>query len=164
MNSPTKSCLGLATAFAFSLVASIATAEDKDVPDSYLFVQNAESVEFSDNHMTLNGLDNKLIIFSDRPKRVAAVISNQTFAKLWAEGPDSFAADPPNAVVIGEVDGAMKSVVVELMKPEFSDGTVTYEFVLLEGSTPTEFGQPYVVIDSDSTIYENMKILLNSHP
>src|SRR5207248_6967195 len=45
------------------------------------------------------------LFFSDRPQRVVGHLSSRKFVDQWAEGEDSFAQDPPNAVLSFLEDG-----------------------------------------------------------
>src|SRR6516165_11696501 len=69
-----------------------ATVED-------MFVQTARGVRTDDGTMTLLGLAPHTIYFSDRPERIVGHLTTRRFLQWWNEGEDSFAVDPPNAVL-----------------------------------------------------------------
>jgi len=69
-----------------------ATVED-------MFVQTASGIRTDDGTMTLLGLTPHTIYFSDRPERIVGHITTHRFLQWWSEGDDSFAVDPPNAVL-----------------------------------------------------------------
>jgi len=69
-----------------------ATVED-------MFVQTASGVRTDDETMTLLGLTPHTIYFSDRPERIVGHLTTHRFLQWWSEGDDSFAVDPPNAVL-----------------------------------------------------------------
>ena len=48
---------------------------------------------------TLLGLTPHTIYFSDRPQRIVGHLTTHRFLQWWSEGDDSFAVDPPNAVL-----------------------------------------------------------------
>ena len=64
-----------------------------------MFVQTASGVRTDGGTMTLLGLTPHTIYFSDRPQRIVGHITTHRFLQWWSEGDDSFAADPPNAVL-----------------------------------------------------------------
>ena len=70
-----------------------------------LFVLNAKKgyLRFAgDNHYLLRiRLKNltQIIAFTERPQRLVKTISGKTLLSLWSEGSNSFAKNPPNAVL-----------------------------------------------------------------
>ena len=64
-----------------------------------LFVQSATGISSGGDTITLHGLSNATLYFSDRPKREVGHISTKRFVDLWGEGENSFEVDPPNAVL-----------------------------------------------------------------
>jgi len=80
-----------------------ATSVAKKAP-SFLFVIQAKQgkIETKDGKtfLVLKHADvNHVIMFSDRPNRIVKYITGTDLQKLWKEGKDSFAVDPPNAVL-----------------------------------------------------------------
>ena len=127
--------------------ASQPTSEASTEP-AYLFVQTAQGVESSDGSVTLKGVSPSTIYFSDRPKRVAGLGRTADFLKMWGEGKDSFADDPPNATLsIFEGDEAVSDVVLALSNPKMSGPDLTYEVEVLEGKLPQTGGPASLFID-----------------
>jgi hypothetical protein len=61
--------------------------------------QTASGVRTDGGTMTLLGLTPHTIYFSGRPQRIVGHLTTHRFLQWWSEGDDSFAADPPNAVL-----------------------------------------------------------------
>ncbi|MEM7008266.1 MAG: hypothetical protein AAF462_03950 [Thermodesulfobacteriota bacterium] len=122
---------------------------DKDAV-SFMFVQSAQGVSFDKENgtMTMKGVAPSMTFFADRPQRAAGHVPTSHFLKIWDEGKDSFAADPPNAnlSILGDKEGAT-NIVVELMDPEFADGNITYKVKVLDGDPPAEGGLAALFID-----------------
>lgn len=134
----------------FSAMATSAFAEsaDEGIPkEKALFVQHSESTALSDGVLTLNGINKHMIVFSDRPFRAVATMPTAGLIKIWSKGKDSFADDPPNAVLTGEVDGKATSVIVELTNPQLSEGSLTFDYVLLKGQDSVTLDKSYMVLD-----------------
>jgi hypothetical protein len=67
-----------------------------------LLVQNSARVEIdtAKSTITLVGVSPSTLFFTDRPVRMAGHYhTREEFLKLWSEGPDSFAKNPPNATL-----------------------------------------------------------------
>lgn len=90
-------------------------------PAEWLFVAQSEGdTTFDPATGVLSLPASSVQAFTDRPHRDTRAISPEQFVSLWqATGPDSFRADPPNAVLTyWEVDGddqASRSVVCEIV-------------------------------------------------
>ena len=65
----------------------------------FLFVQTAKRMTFdkSASKLTLTGVSPIMVMFSDRPERIAANMRTAEFVPFWSKGKDSFLSDPPNA-------------------------------------------------------------------
>ncbi|MES0863690.1 hypothetical protein ABLN87_15175 [Ruegeria sp. SCPT10] len=124
------------------------TSEDKNAPESFLFVQHADAATFVGTTLTLEGADKSIIVFTDRPHRAASTIPVSELVKRWGEGDDSFAADPPNAALVGETEnGDPVSLIVEVTAPALSDGAMSYQYSVIKGEAQGTIKNPYVVID-----------------
>ncbi|WP_299660679.1 hypothetical protein [uncultured Ruegeria sp.] len=111
---------GAAAAVAFCSTSAVAQSSDEtQMKPKVLFVQHADEVSFSDGTLTLTGVNNNLIAFTDRPFRVASVVPTAKLIEIWNKGNDDFAEDPPNAAVVGEVDGKATSLIVEITNPQW---------------------------------------------
>jgi hypothetical protein len=119
-----------------------ATVED-------MFVQTARGIRSDAGSITLVGLTPHTIYFSDRPQRIVGHITTQRFLEWWSDGDDSFAVDPPNAVLAwGEPgDEAPEEAVVTISDPSVTDDGLTYRIKTLQGATPAEAGPCILFID-----------------
>jgi hypothetical protein len=113
-----------------------------------MFVQLARGVRGTSKALTLEGIAPSTLYFSDRPERVVGHMTNEQFIDQWGKGPNSFEADPPNAVLsfpdtMGELDDA----VVVLNSPQLDGDSLQYNMTLLEGSVPEKAGACTLFID-----------------
>jgi hypothetical protein len=115
-----------------------------------LFVQSATGLSSGADTITLHGLSDATLYFSDRPKREVGHISTQRFVDLWDEGENSFAIDPPNAVLsfLELGDDPPDDAVVVLRDPQIESGSITYRVNVLEGEIPAEAGHCSLFIDT----------------
>lgn len=128
--------------------SAIAESTNKDGADKKaLFVQHADSATLSDGTLTLDGVDKHMIVFSDRPFRAAMTIQTDALIEIWNKGSDSFAEDPPNAALVGEVDGKATSVIVELTNPKLDKESLTFNYVVSEGQDSVTLERSYIVLD-----------------
>ena len=114
-----------------------------------MFVQIARSVTTTSDTVTLRDLSPSTLYFSDRPQRVVGHMTTEQFIAVWSEGPNSFAEDPPNAVLSYVDTGAdvPGDAVVVLRDPVPGDGSLTYSIELLDGALPPESGAVTLFID-----------------
>ena len=117
---------------------------------TFLLALSAPSGSFNEGSLTLNDVP-LVIYFSERPERIVGHVSVARFLKLWEEGPDSFDADPPNAVlsVLAETEeqAGVEDTVVELYRPQASDHSITFDIRILSGHVPQSFGAASLFID-----------------
>jgi hypothetical protein len=114
-----------------------------------MFVQLARTVISDDKTLTLQDVSPSTLYFSDRPERVVGHLTTEQFVQQWAEGPNSFFEDPPNAV-LSYVDAgatAPSDAVVVLRDPVASGTSLTYSIEVLDGVVPTESGAVTLFID-----------------
>ena len=64
-----------------------------------LFAQTARELTTDGDRVTFHGLSPATLYFSDRPQRVVGHLTTQQFVDEWGKGENSFAVDPPNAVI-----------------------------------------------------------------
>src|SRR5213593_2169840 len=85
-----------------------------------LFVQSANGLTSSRGTVTFHGLAHSTLFFSDRPQRVVGHLHTRKFVDQWGEGENSFAEDPPNAVVsfLEDGDTVPEEVTVVLHDPQ----------------------------------------------
>ena len=134
----------------------------------FLFIQAAQSGSVSEVNATtstlvLSNVTDKTIMFSDRPNRIVSYEDTTNFIGNWSTGPDSFAVDPPNAVLVldDEVEQREDFAIIELFNPEYDSvaDTLRYDITAENATTttatttsssinlPSEFGQSILVID-----------------
>jgi hypothetical protein len=114
-----------------------------------MFVQTARRVTRDGATLTLHDVTPATLYFSDRPQRVVGHITTADFVDLWGEGDNSFAADPPNAVlafVEGGADVPTDAVVV-IKNPVLNGEQLSYSMDVLEGTVPAQSGPVTLFID-----------------
>ncbi len=104
-----------------------------------LFVQTAHGAEHADGRLVLRNVAPSTLFFSDRPQRIVGHLSTEEFVESWGEGEDSFAADPPNAVLSFLAKGETEpwNTVIEISDPLIAGSDLSYAAKVLEGSLPT---------------------------
>jgi hypothetical protein len=130
-------------------------AKDKDVKSVFeadeieaLFVQTAHDVSYDEGKLTLHTVAPTTLFFSDRPDRVTGHITSQEFVESWDKGDDSFASNPPNAVLSIFHPEGVSDIVVELMDPSLTSGQLTYVVEILDGEMPASGGPSALFIDT----------------
>jgi len=113
----------------------------------FLFVQNAEGVEYADGRLTLKGINPITVLFSDRPDRLAGHMKTTDFIPFWSEGEDNFKADPPNANLSVLEGNEMANSVLELREPRLAGRDLSYAVKVLEGQPPARGGPASLFID-----------------
>jgi hypothetical protein len=116
-----------------------------------MFVQEAHGLTSDGHSLTLQGLAPATLFFADRPERVVGHVSSRKFIGEWGEGENSFAADPPNAVIsfmeTGDTIPEDATVVLRHPHLEPEEERLTYEVELLQGSLPAQAGPCSLFID-----------------
>lgn len=114
-----------------------------------LFVQTAARMTGEGDRLVLHAPSPSTLYFADRPQREVGHMSTASFVALWGEGENSFATDPPNAVLSFAEPGdrAVDDVVVEIQAPKLEGDQLTYEIKLLDGTLPAETGPCALFID-----------------
>ena len=104
-----------------------------------LFVQTAHGAEHTDGRLVLRNVAPSTLFFSDRPQRIVGHLSTEEFVESWGEGEDSFAADPPNAVLLFLAKGETEpwNTVIEISDLLIAGSDLSYAAKVLEGSLPT---------------------------
>lgn len=138
---------GLGAVAAPGFAAAQSTEVSDDVVD-YLFVQAGPTVSLENGTLRLEGANPQTVYFSDRPDRIAGVVTTQEFVDQWGEGTDSFREDPPNAVlVLHEQETPIVSAIV-LHDPQYSDGTLAYTVDVIDGQHTISGGWSSLFIDT----------------
>ena len=155
------------TSGANETTTATATATDGDnnmTEVKFLFIQSAQSGSVSEvndttSNLELNDVSNKTILFSDRPNRIVGSANTTDFIGNWSLGPDNFAVDPPNAVLIvyDEIQQRQDYAIIELFNPQYDPeaNTLRYDIIAENATTtsidlPSEFGQSTLVIDDET--------------
>ncbi|HMK92014.1 MAG TPA: hypothetical protein VK576_03355 [Thermoleophilia bacterium] len=114
-----------------------------------LFVQTAQSMSAANDTITLHGLTPHTIFFSDRPQRVVGHLTSRQFVDEWDQGENSFAEDPPNAVIsfLQSGDQTPEDAVLVIKDPRLDEDELTYGVEVLEGSLPTSAALCTMFID-----------------
>jgi len=100
----------------------------------YLFVQHADRVSLENGVLTLEGVGNDVLYFSDRPDRIVGRESLSEFIDDWDEGEESFATIPPNAIVTVVREGESLDLAVVLKDPTMlGEQLMTYNVEVLDG-------------------------------
>ena len=103
-----------------------------------MFVQSASEASVEEGVLTLHGVSASTLFFSDRPKRVVGHVTSAMFVDMWDEGQNSFAEDPPNAVLafLESGDDVPEDVVTVIRYPRMEGAALSYDIEVLEGTMP----------------------------
>ena len=114
-----------------------------------LFAQTAREMTTDGDRVTFHGLSPATLYFSDRPERVVGHLTTKKFVEEWDLGENSFALDPPNAVIsfVETGDESPEDAIVVLKDPEMAGDSLTYTVEMLEGSLPAKGELCSVFID-----------------
>ena len=143
---------------------NIATNQTVDgtTTGEFMSIQNAKSGSISPINTTaykleLNNISNETILLSDRPERIVETVSTSDFVGNWTSGPNSFAIDAPNDVLIAEntQTGKLETIIIASFNPvlDTTSNTLSYIIVVEDATTSInllgEFGHSVLVIDGD---------------
>jgi hypothetical protein len=114
-----------------------------------MFVQVAKGSSSAEGVLTLTGLSPSTLYFSDRPERVVGHMTTEQFLDAWSVGDNSFASDPPNAVLswVDVGDDRPEDCVVVLRDPRTEVDSISYSIDVLEGAVPEASGACTLFID-----------------
>lgn len=114
-----------------------------------MFVQVARTMTTEGDEVTFHALSPATLFFSDRPERMVGHLSARQFVDEWDKGENSFAADPPNAVIsfLETGDETPEDAIVVLKDPRLAGDDITYSVEVLEGSLPAAAESCSVFID-----------------
>ena len=122
---------------------------DEGVEPRFMFVVSGSSGQVEDETLMLDGVSS-VVYFSDRPARIAGHMSVTDFVTNWSAtaGADSFAFDPPNAVLSVLGDDGEQDVVIELTDVEVDGDSLAFGIEVLSGVLPLgPFGPASLFID-----------------
>jgi hypothetical protein len=130
-------------------LAGTVGAEEEAETCNALFVHSAQDVTMDADTLTMKGASPTVIFFCDRPERFAGHLSVENFLNSVTQGKDSFAEDPPNAVVsILSGDEVVDVVVTLSKKPTVNGDELVYSDIeIIEGELPKTGGAGSVFID-----------------
>ena len=114
-----------------------------------MFVQVAREMATEGDKVKFFGLAPATLFFSDRPQHVVGHLSAKQFVEEWDKGENSFAVDPPNAVIsFLEANGERpEDAIVVLKQPHLAGTTITYSVEILEGKLPAQADSVSIFID-----------------
>jgi hypothetical protein len=114
-----------------------------------MFVQVGSGMSSDKDTITLQGAGSATLFFADRPDRVERHVSTHKFVNEWGKGENSFAEDPPNAVItfLESDDSTPDDATVVLRNPQIAGDTLTYNVEVLEGTLPASAGSCSLFID-----------------
>lgn len=134
--------------FASSAVADIAATISRSGKNtSWLFISTANRLSFDGTTVTLSEVSPQIVMFADRPRRVADAEPLQAFVDGWTKGSQSFLSDPPNAGFTVWADGAYRVSVMELSDPVYDGQNLSFKVKAVEGQLPKSGEQTSVFID-----------------
>lgn len=125
------------------------THDDVAAVEDFLFVQNSASGSFDGERLSLHSVA-PTIFFSDRPYRLFGHVNMGAFVEAWGRGPNSFAEDPPNAILSLLGEEHVDSFMVALSDPRADEGGVSYKIDVEEGTIPATFGGSSLFIDNEA--------------
>ncbi len=125
---------------------NMASADPKEI--EALYVQNAASTAFDGERLTLAGVGPTTLLFSDRPDRVTAHVPTTEFVDGWGDGDDSFASNPPNAVLSSFDGDEVNDVVVVLSEPVLKGSDLSYLVTITDGELAASSAESSMFIDS----------------
>ena len=93
-----------------------------------LFVQTGAAMTSDGDTLTLKGLSPSTLYFADRPQREVGHMSSRQFVANWGEGDNSFAQNPPNAVLSFAEPGDRlpEDAVVVIQDPHLDGDALSY--------------------------------------
>ena len=107
-----------------------------------LFVQTATSMTSDRGTITLHGVSPSTLYFADRPQREVGHMLSGQFVANWAAGDNSFADNPPNAVLSFAEPGDRlpEDAVVVIQDPRLDGDALSYSIKVLDGTVPAATG------------------------
>jgi hypothetical protein len=136
---------------AASFLSPVANAESHE-DLSLLFVQTSAGMSADLDSMSVRLIDvgEQTVYFSDRPNRIAGHIGLEKFVNGWSKGDDSFAENPPNAVLSVYDDTGYENalVVIEIMAPRMDGDDLIYDYKIIDGEMPASGSASSLFIDT----------------
>ena len=132
------------------LMVACSSGKEKKMSELYMIQSSFGEVvgnRESGYKLVLEEPHSEALWFADRPVRKAGYVEVKDILKIWNEGNDSFAEDPPNAVM---VMGNNHPIVIELILESWNAQKAVFKIQALEGqrSLMTTSGPVVLYIDS----------------
>lgn len=134
---------GLLAGIVFSSAAAVA-----DEQKSWLFMEVADTASLENGKLVLKGIDDQIVLFTDRPYRDTMSMPVDAIVKNWGAGEDSFASDPPNAALTGTSGGKQVGLIVTLSNPSLENGDLQFDYQTLNGTEVAHLESVTMVVDS----------------
>jgi hypothetical protein len=149
----TAACVG---AFFLTVGPSLAASPSfvavaTDPAPAFDFVQQAGSLAYDGQTLTLSGIAPSTIYFSDRPYRMVGQLDNATFAGLW-DGDNTFAEDRPNAAITLLDKPDAGPVIVELTSAQLNGSDIDYGVNVVSGQLPASATNIAMFVDSANRV------------
>jgi len=98
-----------------------------------LYVQSARETTLKNGVLRLSTVNPSTLFFSDRPERIVGHEPIEDFVEEWGLGEDSFASNPPNAVLSILVGPKPQEITVVLNNPRLENADLVYDVKVLDG-------------------------------
>lgn len=126
--------------------------QDEDAAESRIFVKLAQEATLADGILTLHDVGGNMLWFSDRPFPYSGSMDIARLIEACHDGDDSFADNPPNAVLSGmSVDGKV-AILVVLIAPRYEDNALSFRFAAITEVLPNRLSNVVLMIDDIRTI------------
>lgn len=132
-------------AFAITTAAAFPSSAEED--RNWLFVMTGDDMHATDGSLVLHEEDATVFGFTDRPYRDHANVGLEHFVSFWGEG-ETFAEDPPNAVLTYSADGKEHEVELLLTAARLVSDRVEFSVTVEAGELPSGSGIYSLFIDS----------------
>ena len=111
--------------------------------------------------LTLGGIGEDVLYFSDRPHRIVGRETLEKFLDAWDEGADSFEQTPPNAVLTVKQEDELRDLTVVLKNPVLTDGNLAYGVEVLDGpdAGSGEFAALFIDVIGDKSSLDTGHLL-----
>jgi hypothetical protein len=143
----------------FATAAS--TADEPNV--SMFYVQNAESVAFEGDTLTLRNVGRTTSFFSDRPDLIVGHELTDELVAFWGDGEDNFVDSPPNATLSILGGDEVVNIVMVLTNPRLEGANLLYDIKILNGTPPQAGGPSSLFIDSSFVHTRHIGIIHLQH-
>ncbi|MEM9633726.1 MAG: hypothetical protein AAGA50_20500 [Pseudomonadota bacterium] len=121
-------------------------AEEGQSGHPVFFVVTSDQAQATNDRLELSG-DVHVTWAKEHPGREAGTISGSELVKTWQVGPNSFQADPPNAILTGAGSEGRVQAVVELTSSASTNDDLSFTYKLLHGQIPAQISGASLFID-----------------